>query len=150
MLVARWCLTCCWDSFVVEKDRCTSTGLRSSSTDIGGLSELLSLFWTFIVQWRLIIPCLDAVGAIDAMFFCLSSLSLYCYVVIYCVNSGQCWWAFAFSGSLPLYSWSCLKLLLFYLVIRYSLSLSLVGWQEWHLVCKNYWTNNAQKLMDSE
>jgi len=34
---ARWCPICYWGNFVVEKVQLTSTGSRSSSTDIGGV-----------------------------------------------------------------------------------------------------------------
>jgi len=37
LLAARWYLTCCWDSFVIETVRCTSTGSKSLSIDTGGM-----------------------------------------------------------------------------------------------------------------
>jgi len=33
------------------------------------------------------------------LYYCSSSLSLFCYIIVYYVDGGQHWWASAFCGS---------------------------------------------------
>ena len=86
-----------------------------------------------ILVWNVLVICIIVSYPVISCYITLHCFNFVCIVMclpmftVVIVKGGQHWWALAFSGSLPLYFYECLCIVLFYLANKVSSS-SCVVW----------------------